>query len=186
MDYAYLVVNLGIDVFYIPNQAYILRQVVTNSKGQKVEILWPAAYYDEMTMMSFGTAPVWEITESTWDPIPGELPIRVSPEYDLVSVVYESRECLILGSSTSKIPECTIWWQRTVSTFQRASALFQLRRIPSVLRICGVLNKIWKNGMKWEIRTGCLRPDTMCTTGLTSNVKMQATQEKMLSIERIN
>lgn len=101
-------VNLGIDVFYIPNQAYILRQVVTNSKGQKVEILWPAAYYDEMTMMSFGTAPVWEITESTWDPIPGELPIRVSPEYDLVSELYESRECLILGSSTSKIPECTI------------------------------------------------------------------------------
>lgn len=33
VDYAYLVVNLGIDVFYIPNQAYILRQVVTNSKG---------------------------------------------------------------------------------------------------------------------------------------------------------
>ena len=87
VDFAYLVVNLGLDVFYLPNQAFIARQVVTNSKGQKVEVLWPAAYYDEMSMMSFGTAPVWEITETTWDPIPGELPIRVSPEYDLVSEV---------------------------------------------------------------------------------------------------
>jgi hypothetical protein len=36
VDYAYLVYNLGLDVFYHPNQVYIARQVVTNSKGQKV------------------------------------------------------------------------------------------------------------------------------------------------------
>lgn len=83
IDFAYLVVNLGIDVFYEANQAYVCRQVVTNSKGEKVEVLWPAATYDEMTMMSFGNAPIWEMHENPWDPIPGELPIRIHPDYDL-------------------------------------------------------------------------------------------------------
>lgn len=49
VDFAYLVVNNGLDVFYIGNQAYFARQVVTNSKGEKVEILWPSSTYDEMT-----------------------------------------------------------------------------------------------------------------------------------------
>lgn len=83
VDFAYLTVNLGIDVFYVPNQAYILRQVVSNSKGEKVEILWPAATYDEMTQMTFGDAELWEHHETAWDPIPGELPIRIHPDYDL-------------------------------------------------------------------------------------------------------
>ena len=34
-------------------------------------------------MMNFGNAPVWEMHENPWDPIPGELPIRVHPDYDL-------------------------------------------------------------------------------------------------------
>jgi len=36
-----------------------------------------------MTMMVFGNAPIWEMHENPWDPIPGELPIRVHPDYDL-------------------------------------------------------------------------------------------------------
>lgn len=83
VDYAYLVVNNGLDVFYQPNQAYVARQVVTNSKGEKVEVLWPSATYDEMTMMVYGNAPIWEMHENPWDPIPGELPIRIHPDYDL-------------------------------------------------------------------------------------------------------
>ncbi len=83
VDFAYLVVNNGIDVFYHRNQAYITRQVVTNSKGEKVEVLWPSATYDEMTNMSFGKAEVWEYHENPWDFIPGELPIRIQPDYDL-------------------------------------------------------------------------------------------------------
>lgn len=83
VDYAYLVVNNGIDVFYLPNQAYVLRQVVTNSKGEKVEILWPSGTYDEMTQMVFSSAPIWEMHENPWDPIPGELPLVIHPDYDL-------------------------------------------------------------------------------------------------------
>lgn len=83
VDFAYLVVNNGIDVFYESNQAYVCRQVVTNSKGEKVEVLWPSATFDEMTMMVYGNAPIWEMHENPWDPIPGELPIRVHPDYDL-------------------------------------------------------------------------------------------------------
>lgn len=83
VDFAYLTVNLGIDVFYESNQGYVCRQVVTNSKGEKVEVLWPSATFDEMTMMPFGNAPIWEQHENPWDPIPGELPIRIHPDYDL-------------------------------------------------------------------------------------------------------
>jgi hypothetical protein len=36
-----------------------------------------------MTLMVFGSAPTWEIHENPWDPIPGELPIRTHPDYDL-------------------------------------------------------------------------------------------------------
>ncbi len=74
---------MGIDVFYEANQAYVCRQVVTNSKGEKVEVLWPSSTFDEMTMMVYGNAPIWEMHENPWDPIPGELPIRVHPDYDL-------------------------------------------------------------------------------------------------------
>lgn len=83
IDFAYMVVNNGIDVFYESNQAYVCRQVVTNSKGEKVEVLWPAGTYDEMTQMTYGNAPIWEMHENPWDPIPGELPIRIHPDYDL-------------------------------------------------------------------------------------------------------
>lgn len=83
VDFAYLTVNLGLDVFYESNQAYVARQVVTNSKGEKVEVLWPGATFDEMTQMVFGNAPIWEMHEHPWDPIPGELPIRIHPDYDL-------------------------------------------------------------------------------------------------------
>ena len=74
---------MGLDVFYVRNQAYIARQFVTNSKGEKVEILWPCATYDEMTNMSFGRAEIWEYHENPWDFIPGELPLRIHPDYDL-------------------------------------------------------------------------------------------------------
>ncbi len=33
--------------------------------------------------MSYGKAEIWEYHENPWDFIPGELPIRVSPDYDL-------------------------------------------------------------------------------------------------------
>lgn len=36
--YAYLTYHMGIDIFYEPNGVYVCRQVVTNSKGQKVEV----------------------------------------------------------------------------------------------------------------------------------------------------
>lgn len=88
VDYAYLTVNLGMDVFYEGNQAYVARQVVTNSKGEKVEVLWPSATYDELTMMPYGNAPIWEMHENPWDPIPAELPIRVHADYDLVKIEF--------------------------------------------------------------------------------------------------
>jgi len=37
---AYLTYHIGYDIFYAPNGVYVARQVVTNSKGQKVEVFW--------------------------------------------------------------------------------------------------------------------------------------------------
>ena len=34
--YAYLTYHMGYDIFYAPKGVYVARQVVTNSKGQKV------------------------------------------------------------------------------------------------------------------------------------------------------
>ncbi len=41
LDYAYIAYNVGLDVFYPSNAVYTARQVVTNSKGEKVEVYWP-------------------------------------------------------------------------------------------------------------------------------------------------
>ncbi len=60
VDFAYLVYNLGLDVFYFANQVFIARQVVTNSKGEKVEVLWSTQAYEDLAMMNVGFAPVEE------------------------------------------------------------------------------------------------------------------------------
>lgn len=41
--------------------------------------------------MVFGNAPILEMPENPWDPIPEELPIRMYPDYDL-GVPYASFE----------------------------------------------------------------------------------------------
>jgi hypothetical protein len=58
LDYAYLAYTLGLDVFYITNQVYIARQVVTNSKGQKVEIMWNGMAFEDLAMLNVGFAPI--------------------------------------------------------------------------------------------------------------------------------
>jgi len=99
VDFAYLVVNNGIDVFYEGNQAYFARQVVTNSKGEKVEVLWPSGTYDEMTMMVFGNAPIWEMHEN-----PG---IQFQENCQSESIPTTTSESQTLSSSTKWTPEST-------------------------------------------------------------------------------
>lgn len=83
LDYAYLVVNNGIDVFYPDNNAYLVRQVVTNSKGEKVECLFPAFEGDEFTYMPFSQKAGYERMDHAWDPVPGEPPVCPVPDYEL-------------------------------------------------------------------------------------------------------
>lgn len=58
VDYAYLAYTLGLDVFYMPNQVYLARQVVTNSKGQKVEVFWNSLAFEDMSLLNVGFAPI--------------------------------------------------------------------------------------------------------------------------------
>ena len=67
VDYAYLAYTLGLDVFYFPNQVYLARQVVTNSKGQKVEIYWNSFCFEDMSTLNVGFAPILETVDYHWE-----------------------------------------------------------------------------------------------------------------------
>merc|ERR1740133_296886 len=41
------------------------------------------SYGPLVSTMNWGNAPIWELHENPWDPIPGDLPIRIHPDYDL-------------------------------------------------------------------------------------------------------
>lgn len=56
--YAYIAYNNGLDVFYKPNQVYVARQVVTNSKGQKVELYFNSMCFEDLSQLCVGFAPV--------------------------------------------------------------------------------------------------------------------------------
>ena len=54
IDFAYIAYNIGLDVFYFSNQMFVARQVVTNSKGEKVEVLWNSQAYEDITLLNVG------------------------------------------------------------------------------------------------------------------------------------
>ena len=90
LDYAYIVVNNGIDVFFQSNYAYLARQVVTkyislnsSSKGEKVECLFPSNEGDEFTYMPYSTHVGFERMDESYDPVPGEPPLCPMPDYEL-------------------------------------------------------------------------------------------------------
>lgn len=84
VDFAYLVYNLGLDVFYFPNQVYIARQVVTNSKGQKVEIFWNSYAFEDMSILNVGFAPILETVDYHWEIfLWADPPIKVTGDLDL-------------------------------------------------------------------------------------------------------
>ena len=76
--------NNGLDPFYEANQMYVARQVVTNSKGEKVEIMWNYQVFEDLTLVPVGHSPTrldrdihWEIF--LW----GEPPIKVVMDFDM-------------------------------------------------------------------------------------------------------
>ena len=84
VDYAYIAYNLGLDVFYVPNSIYIARQVVTNSKGQKVEVFWNSMCFEDMAMLNVGFAPILETIDYHWEIfLWADPPIKVTGDLDL-------------------------------------------------------------------------------------------------------
>ena len=84
IDYAYLAYNLGLDVFYKPNQVYMARQVVTNSKGQKVEIMWNGMAFEDLSMLQVGFAPILESVDYHWEIfLWADPPIKPTGDLDL-------------------------------------------------------------------------------------------------------
>jgi hypothetical protein len=56
VELAYWYKNAGIDIYYPLNFTYVVRQVVTNSKGEKVEVMWPFLSWEDCADLSVDTA----------------------------------------------------------------------------------------------------------------------------------
>jgi hypothetical protein len=56
--FAFLAYHMGLDIFYQPNGVYAVRQVVTNSKGQKVEVYWNAMVFEDLSLLNVNFAPI--------------------------------------------------------------------------------------------------------------------------------
>jgi len=67
VDFAYIAYNIGLDVFYYPNTIYVARQVVTNSKGEKVEVYWNFQAFEDLAMLNVGFAPSLEHVDYHWE-----------------------------------------------------------------------------------------------------------------------
>jgi hypothetical protein len=84
VDFAYIAYNIGLDVFYLTNQVYVARQVVTNSKGEKVEVYWNSQAYEDLAMLSVGFAPVMENVDYHWEIfLWADPPIHPISDFDL-------------------------------------------------------------------------------------------------------
>jgi hypothetical protein len=82
--YAYLTYHMGFDIFYTPNGVYAARQVVTNSKGQKVEVYWNALVFEDMALLNVNFAPILEVVDYHWEIfLWADPPIKVTGDLDL-------------------------------------------------------------------------------------------------------
>lgn len=84
VDYAYIAHNNGIDITYQTNAVYVARQVVTNSKGEKVEVMWNSQSWEDLAGVPVGHAPILELIDYHWEIfLWGEIAIRPIPDFDL-------------------------------------------------------------------------------------------------------
>ena len=84
VDFAYLAYHNGIDIYYLANQVYTTRQVLTNSKGEKTEVFWNAQGFEDIAMVPVGHAPILEQTDNHWEIfLWGEPAIHPLVDFDL-------------------------------------------------------------------------------------------------------
>jgi hypothetical protein len=91
VDFAYIAKNTGLDVFYMPNSMFIARQVVTNAKGEKVEVLWNSQVFEDLALLPVNFAPVTQSIDQHWEIfLWGDPPIHPLVDFDLVSLIFLS------------------------------------------------------------------------------------------------
>lgn len=136
VDFAYLVYNNGIDVFYEGNSVYVARQVLTNAKGQKTEVYWNALAYEDSSMVPVGNAPVLEMVDYTWEIfLWGETPIHPLVDFDL------------------SVP--ATWFEYEEENWNFLNILEDQYSLPEDLRRRGVKSphaskELWKSQDDWE------------------------------------
>ena len=82
--FAWLVYHTGIDIFYEPNGVYIARQVLTNSKGQKVEVFTNSMAFEDLSQVNVNFAPILESVDYHWEIfLWADPPIKVTGDLDL-------------------------------------------------------------------------------------------------------
>ena len=84
VSYAWLTYHMGLDIYYQPNGVYIARQVVTNSKGQKVEVFFNSLCFEDLSQLNVNFAPVLEAVDYHWEIfLWADPPLKVTGDLDL-------------------------------------------------------------------------------------------------------
>ena len=81
---AWMVYHMGFDLFYEPNGVYVARQVVTNSKGQKIEVFMNSLAFEDLSQVNVNFAPILESVDYHWEIfLWADPPIKVTGDIDL-------------------------------------------------------------------------------------------------------
>lgn len=84
VDFAYIAHNIGLDIRYASNGVFLARQVVTNSKGEKVEVYWNSMNIEELALVNVNHAPVVPHIDNNWEIfLWGDFGIHPLCDYDL-------------------------------------------------------------------------------------------------------
>jgi len=132
VDFAYIAYNIGLDVFYLTNQVYTARQVVTNSKGEKVEVYWNSQAYEDLAMLNVGFAPVLENVDYHWEIfLWADPPIHPLQDFDL-------------GVPTTWFEYENEWWGEQTMQEDQMSIPESIRPYP-VMRNPYARTELWKS-----------------------------------------
>jgi hypothetical protein len=145
IDYAYIAYHNGIDIFYLANQVYSTRQVLTNSKGEKTEVYWKAQAFEDIAMVPVGHAPILENVDYHWEIfLWGEPGIRPIVDFDLSvpNTWFEYEEEV---------------WGEQVMMEDQPSLPDNLRRLSS--KHPNASNELWKAQKSWDSIERMKQPD---------------------------
>ena len=168
VDFAYIAYNIGLDVYYKPNNIYVARQVITNSKGEKTEVYWNAQAYEDLAFVPVGNAPIMEMMDYTWEIfLWGEPLIHTLVDFDL------------------SVP--ATWFEYEEENWNYINIAEDQYMLPEDIRKKSIKHpnasrELWKSQEEWE-RMEQMKNPNWIPDNLKYNVYNQKEQPKSTQIE---